>query len=322
MNNVLHHKFELATDSIDPRDRTEWFSHQYSTVYYPVLVRPVGDEPLSIRSVTHILGDVNFSINYLSPHRAVSTRSQTSNASDSIMLFLKYSGNPYEIRHDGNSVSVKTGQGLIHRICGNLNTVSDAPANSAYLRLPSNIFGRLSASMNQRNFLVVPENLAPLQLLSRYISILQAQESMSHTMARLARDHLVDLSALVIGAVGDVRQQALGRGVMAARLEVAKEFINEALFDPLLNDEAVAKHLGVTPRYVRKLFEQAGEGGCSAYIKQQRLQAARRFLASPINSDKKIIDIALSCGFNDIGTFNRLFKSMFGVSPREMRQRE
>lgn len=320
MNNVLHHKFELSTDNIAPRDRTEWFSHQFSTAYYPVLVQPVGDSPLSIHSSTHVLGDVSFSFNSLSPHQATSTRVQTSNAPDTLMIFVKLSGNPYDIRHDRDEVSVKKGQGLIHRVCGDLNTRSEASASSVYMRLPSNVIGQISSKTYQRNFLVVPENQASLELLVRYLSILKTQDIMPNDVARVAREHIIDLSALVVGAVGDVRHQAFCRGVMAARLQVAREFIDQALFDPHLNDEVVAKHLGVTPRYVRKLFESTEAGGCAAYIKQQRLRAAKRIITSPSSLDKKIIDIAFSCGFNDIGTFNRLFKSMFGMSPSELRR--
>jgi transcriptional regulator GlxA family with amidase domain len=71
---------------------------------------------------------------------------------------------------------------------------------------------------------------------------------------------------------------------------------------------------------MRKLFEHAGAGGCATYIKLQRIERARRMLTSPLHLDKKIIDIAFLCGFDDISTFNRGFRAAFGASPSDLRQ--
>jgi AraC-like DNA-binding protein len=34
---------------------------------------------------------------------------------------------------------------------------------------------------------------------------------------------------------------------------------------------------------------------------------------------KKIIDVAIDCGFEDISTFNRAFRAEFGATPRAFR---
>ena len=39
------------------------------------------------------------------------------------------------------------------------------------------------------------------------------------------------------------------------------------------------------------------------------------------NTNKKIIDIALDCGFNSLRTFNRNFKEVYGMTPNEYRKK-
>ncbi len=39
-----------------------------------------------------------------------------------------------------------------------------------------------------------------------------------------------------------------------------------------------------------------------------------------LNSNFKILDIALNCGFNSISTFNRIFKDINKCTPNEFRK--
>jgi xylan 1,4-beta-xylosidase len=52
------------------------------------------------------------------------------------------------------------------------------------------------------------------------------------------------------------------------------------------------------------------------YLNYVRLQNAATLLSQ---TEKRITDIALDCGFSGIKTFNRIFKDHFGISPREHR---
>ncbi|MEG0692073.1 MAG: AraC family transcriptional regulator [Oscillospiraceae bacterium] len=61
------------------------------------------------------------------------------------------------------------------------------------------------------------------------------------------------------------------------------------------------KYYGITP---------------SDYINNLRLQEATSLLR---RTDDKIIDIVYDCGYHNISYFNRIFKTKYGVSPREYR---
>ncbi|MGE8473995.1 MAG: helix-turn-helix domain-containing protein [Paraburkholderia hospita] len=98
-------------------------------------------------------------------------------------------------------------------------------------------------------------------------------------------------------------------------------FIEANLCDPELDVEACALALGVSKRYVHKLFEtldlQYGK-----YVLQQRLARCRDELLNPLLAGLSIEQIAYRNGFNDAAHFSRRFRDGNGVSPREFRKRE
>ena len=53
------------------------------------------------------------------------------------------------------------------------------------------------------------------------------------------------------------------------------------------------------------------------YLKHYRLQQATSLL---ISTDKKITDIALSCGFQDVSYFTKSFREHLGTTPTQYRK--
>lgn len=105
----------------------------------------------------------------------------------------------------------------------------------------------------------------------------------------------------------------------AARLDQIKGYIEDRLADPRLEpgDIALAHH--ISPRYLRKLFESEGES-VSRWIRMRRLEHCRRDLARPDLYDKSVTEVANRWGFTDAAHFSRVFRRMYGQSPREYRQ--
>lgn len=53
------------------------------------------------------------------------------------------------------------------------------------------------------------------------------------------------------------------------------------------------------------------------YLMNLRLEEASRLL---LNTDRKVVDIAKVCGFNDSSYFNRIFRRMYKISPEQYRK--
>jgi AraC family transcriptional regulator len=81
----------------------------------------------------------------------------------------------------------------------------------------------------------------------------------------------------------------------------------------------LARDAGLSPYYFLRTFHSVTGVTPHQYLRRVRLrQAATRLRIER----KKIVDIALDCGFDDISSFNRAFRAEFGVSPRAYRLRK
>ncbi|HEX3939574.1 MAG TPA: helix-turn-helix transcriptional regulator [Xanthobacteraceae bacterium] len=88
--------------------------------------------------------------------------------------------------------------------------------------------------------------------------------------------------------------------------------------DPNLSAVAVAKLLGVTPRYVHLLLEGTGRS-FTHHLVERRLEKAAMMLRDARWGPRKIADIAVEAGFTDLSYFNRAFRRRFGLTPTQMR---
>ncbi|QRG09312.1 helix-turn-helix transcriptional regulator [Xanthobacter dioxanivorans] len=80
----------------------------------------------------------------------------------------------------------------------------------------------------------------------------------------------------------------------------------------------VAQRHKINVRTLQKMFQKRGTT-LKEHITASRLQLARDALLDPANADKKVSDIAFEAGFNDVNTFNRLFRKRFGRTPSALR---
>jgi len=131
--------------------------------------------------------------------------------------------------------------------------------------------------------------------------------------------HVLDLTALCLGADGDAAQIARHRGLATARLDAIKAAILRGLGRSDLALSHIAADHGLSTRYVQHLFELSGTS-FTGYVLEQRLLSAHRLLREPKGRWRKVSDIAAAAGFSDISYFNRAFKVRFGGTPTEIRE--
>ncbi|MEL7313180.1 MAG: helix-turn-helix transcriptional regulator [Pseudomonadota bacterium] len=83
----------------------------------------------------------------------------------------------------------------------------------------------------------------------------------------------------------------------------------------------LAEFIGVPEHKLRAhINRQTGFRNFSAYINHYRVQAAKAALSDPNRTKDGILGIALDAGFSSLPTFNRVFKSMEGLTPSDFRQ--
>jgi AraC family transcriptional activator of tynA and feaB len=92
--------------------------------------------------------------------------------------------------------------------------------------------------------------------------------------------------------------------------------IRDRFADPDLGPSEVAAEVGVSLRYLQKLFTARGLT-CNRYIQSVRLDHAARLLQrwTTLGRGGPLSEIAYACGFNDYSYFVRKFRRRFGYPP-------
>jgi len=156
--------------------------------------------------------------------------------------------------------------------------------------------------------------------LQKYIALLLDDDAIEDDP--LLPDHiatsLIDLVALAVGARGHEAALAKARGLRAARIKAILAEIRNGFAQTTFSAETVAQNLGLSDRYVQDLLQETGTS-LSERVLEMRLQMARKMLTDHRNDARKVTDIALACGFNEVSHFNRCFRRRFGASPTQYR---
>jgi AraC-like DNA-binding protein len=128
---------------------------------------------------------------------------------------------------------------------------------------------------------------------------------------------ILDILAMVFDAAPD----DMPEGSSLARAAVRKRalaYIDRWVGDPTLDPARVAAAVGVSTRYLHKVFESS-ERSLSAHIRTTRLWRAREDLADQRLCQQPISAIASRNGFLNQSCFATAFKKEFGASPRSVR---
>lgn len=125
---------------------------------------------------------------------------------------------------------------------------------------------------------------------------------------------LTSFIAAAYSEVTGVGEQSTREG----RKQLIRSHVEGRLTDPQLRAGSVARHFGISERYLRLLFESDGEP-LSAYILRRRLENCARLLGDARWRGATITDVALRNGFNNVTHFGYAFKQRFGMTPRDYR---
>ncbi|MEU9308346.1 helix-turn-helix transcriptional regulator [Streptomyces sp. NPDC048256] len=96
------------------------------------------------------------------------------------------------------------------------------------------------------------------------------------------------------------------------------EYIELHLTDPDLSPEVIARAHHISVRYLHKLFKDEGTT-VGRWILRRRLEECRRDLMRYGRGGRTIAAVAARWGFLSATHFSRVFRSAYGMSPREWR---
>jgi len=92
---------------------------------------------------------------------------------------------------------------------------------------------------------------------------------------------------------------------------ITKNYRNENLDSIMLAEE-----IGLTPEYLRRLFNKVNGETLGDYINKYRVDKVKQLL---LNTTDSINDIVMKTGFRSINYFYTIFKKINGTTPNEFR---
>jgi AraC-like DNA-binding protein len=154
----------------------------------------------------------------------------------------------------------------------------------------------------------------------------EGTEAIKHDLGHLGQrspdERTVDLLGVLV-ALAHTPARPLTSGVFRPALDkVTRDRINAARrhisehFSEHLSREAVAEITALSPAAFSRIFRRSTGKTFTGYLTAVRISAARQLL---IETEANVADVAFRCGFRNLSNFNRRFRVLTGVSPREYR---
>jgi len=106
------------------------------------------------------------------------------------------------------------------------------------------------------------------------------------------------------------------KGTIAKKLKVLMEE-DRLYIQPDLNLQDLAQHLKINAGLLSSTINQVFGKNFNEYINTYRIEEFVRLYSEDIDRRFTLLSIALDSGFNSKATFNRAFKKIKGVSPKE-----
>jgi len=186
------------------------------------------------------------------------------------------------------------------------------------IRVSRQAISHLIPNIDDRVAKPIPVGHPAVRLLVQYLDRIRRHGLPAPEAARLAGPHLQDLIALAVGAPRDQAVAASRRGLSAARRMAIEQDIAGLVGREPVSAELLARRHGVSPRYVRMLFEREGTS-LWTHVLDAQLDRAMAGLTDAKSAGRPISDIAYDAGFGDVSYFNRTFRRRFGMRPKDAR---
>ena len=125
-------------------------------------------------------------------------------------------------------------------------------------------------------------------------------------------------------AVGSVPPKAaLSPGIVVPAIESLRKAMEQdrLWLDPTLSLAGLARHCGIASKTLSAVLNQHLQSSFNTFVNEYRIAAFKDRLLEPESRELTIAGLAYDCGFNSLPTFQRAFKSLTGVTPKEYLQK-
>ncbi|MGZ8916261.1 MAG: helix-turn-helix domain-containing protein [Methylobacter sp.] len=309
---------KFSTSDIPPRERVDWLREVICREYANVEIISPAHADLSQDLTIYPWGNLQLSTiqsSAISLERL--SREPHLNRQDAYFAVMLLSGD-YLLEQNGREVLLQPGDMTIYDATRPHRIHCPCEFTKLILSIPRTVLKDRIAGIDRCTALRIPSTQGIGCIAANFLrsSAIHADQLQAHEFSSIS-DHALDLLALAITAVRPLDfNLSRSRSVSLNRI---KTFIEQNLRDADLDTGVIARHAGLSARYINHLFEDEGTS-LMRYVWKRRLENCRKELQNPVYAGHRLSDIAFRWGFNDTAHFSRAFKQQFGCSPREFRQ--
>jgi AraC-like DNA-binding protein len=250
---------------------------------------------------------------------AVRTDRMAARASaDDLMLFSVYMAGGYRVRQHDRCIELAPGAGVLSEARSRCEWASPTKTRSLTFLISRELLPLRTAEITEACARSMDPAAPAMQMLSAYLGRLsEVADGLTASQRRDAGRAAVDLLAMALRDVTPLVPGAdASEGVL---LDVMRTHVRKHLADPELRVEELARRHHVSVRRAYSLFERIGTTP-GAYLREQRLLAARTMLSNPRYDRLTISSIAAAVGIRDLSTFERAFRRQYGTTPAGWRR--
>lgn len=254
-------------------------------------------------------------------HQVSRDKSRIRKSGDDYILLSRMMSGSGRIAQHGREAELKPGDFAIYDSTVPYAIKLDRPFEMNVVRIERDRFSHLVRDIDSLTAMPVRGDTGTGRIASLLIGAVAKEiDAIGDLTARQMHDTMLGTVAAALTelqAGGGTRPISEPRHLLMQR---ALSLVEEELGNEDLSCEFVSRRIGISGRYLRRLFADQGRS-LSDTIWERRLLAAHRKLAAQTGVQRSITSIAFECGFKDSAHFSRAFRSRFGISPRDLRSK-
>lgn len=233
------------------------------------------------------------------------------------VLLLRQDGGECRIEQGANEEIYRAGDIAVIDACRDFDGEMSGRGGGTWLTIPLDSTRRDIAYPLEASGLRIDGKSPAGSVASAFLSAFASQaDSLSAAQATRLTSILMDL-------LSTAASERLGLSSTTSRsrrflLRQARLHVENHLNDPSLSPSSVATHLGISKRYLTKLFQNQPRT-LAELIRDRRLLKCRRDLIDGSMQHRSITDVAFSWGFSSVAHFSRAYKQHFGLTPSAQR---
>ena len=312
--------FSMTTDSVLPRERTEFWADLVSRHVTPMCIQPAGGEPVRGEVQALTIGDLCVAQVSGRGVHASHSRPQIARARSHLYAVCVHIDGEARIRRRGELISLQRGDIFVTDSRHEFSLDLERPWRHLLITLPTQwIDSRVARPELLSGTVLRGHPLARLWA-SHLASGFALSGDFSPAAATLFSRHSIDL-------LGQLLEEAHcdhptpSEAMRAAIFQKACHLIALKYGDASLTPAAIAQGLKVSTRTLARIFA-ANDETVMRRIFDERVRQASRLLTAPQAAHRSVTEIAFACGFSDASHFGRAFAARMHMTPSQLRRRQ